>query len=326
MVRQRWFGAAVVIGLASFLLASVDLRADDDGLYDEGAAVTVVVPRSALAKVEDGRKRKKEEVPHLDAFEVTVSLGVDGTLIIGGDPDWRSSSLPLVMTGTVTTVKNVKRDKATFLTVRGDDREIVFRLPLGGSWQQVISEVLMPGHSTVATPSPDLEASLNRMLDAYCERQFTAPLDALDPRIRRRVAELQFAVGASGPPTTSTFEGTRYFDAVLGEGTVVYNTRSSSASQRASNTITDRILPAVKAWTKVFFGEVPFDGLHITADIAHKDFTEYPPRTERDRLELYMSLDDADDFEDEDLSGQQLLDASIVLLNGNRVQLDLSQQ
>jgi hypothetical protein len=178
----------------------------------------------------------------------------------------------------------------------------------------------------VASPSPGLEASLDRMFDAYCERRFSPPLDVLDPRIRRRVAELQFAVGATGPPTTSSFEGARYFDADLGAGTVVYNTQAGSASQRASNTITDRVLPAVRAWAKVFFGEVPFDGFHVTAAIARKDFTEYPPRTQYDRLELYMSLDDADDFEDGDLTGQQLVDRSTVLLNGKRAQLDLSSQ
>ena len=325
MSSRRWLGTTVAVGFAVATLA-VAAAAAVDGPYAEGDEVTVVVPRAVVEPAEDGRKKKEELVEPVDPYEVRVTLGSDGALVLGGDPDWRVSSLPLVMPGRVTELKNVKRAKATILTVRGEGREITFLLPLSGGWEQGITEVVLPGSATVASPSPELEASLDRMLDAYTEHSFAPPLDALDPRVRRRVAELQFAIGDATPPTTSTVAGMRCFDARLGEGTVVYNTLTSTAEQRAANTITDRVLPAVKAWTQVFFGQMPFEGLHVVAEIAHKDFTKYPPKTEHDRLVLTMSFDAAEDYADDDLSAQQLIDAATVALNGRPVKLDLARQ
>jgi hypothetical protein len=325
MSSRRWLGTTVAVGFAVATLA-VGVAIADDEPYAEGAEVTVVVPRAVVEPAEVGKKKRDEIVEPVDPYEVRVTLGSDGGLVLGGDPDWRSSSLPLVMPGRVTELKTVKRAKATTLTVRGEGREITFLLPMSGGWQGPITEVILPGSATVASPSPELEASLDQMLDAYTQHSFAPPLDALDPRVRRRVAELQFAIGDPTPPTTSTVQGIRCFDARLGEGTVVYNTLTSTAEQRAANTITDRVLPAVKAWTQVFFGQVPFEGLHVVAEIAHKDFTKYPPKTEHDRLELTMSFDAAEDYADDDLSAQELIDAATVTLDGRPVKLDLARQ
>jgi len=81
-----------------------------------------------------------------------------------------------------------------------------------------------------------------------------------------------------------------------------------------------------EAWATVFFGRVPFDGFHFTATITHKDFSKSPPKPAYDTLEIYASLDDVEAYADDDLIGQQLIDASTVLLNGNRVRLDLAAQ
>ena len=115
--------------------------------------------------------------------------------------------------------------------------------------------------------SPGLADSLSAMLDAYCSHAFVAPLDSMDVRARRRVAELQLAGGSLGPPSTSLLDGEMYLDAGLGAGPSFYNTLRTSANQRIVGTIADRVLPAVKTWTDVFYRDVPFYGFKFKAII-----------------------------------------------------------
>jgi len=325
MKMNRCLVVMAVFGFAVLQMAPLDCQAADGGTYAKGTAVTVVVPAAALEKVESKKKKKNDDLLEpTDDYEVEVSLDAGGKLVLGGDAKWKSSSLPVVVPGEVTSIKTSKRAKETTLTVIGDGKSIAFRLPLNAAWQGPIAEILVPGQSSVASPSPALEASLNSFIDAFSAEQFNGQLATLDTRIRRRVAELMFAVGDTGPPTTSVFESNMFFDSDLGKGAVVYNQTTTTANQRTASTIADRILPATKAWAKVFFGDVPFYGFKFTATITYKDFTEYPPKPVEDRLEYYVSLEDAEDYADEELTAQELIDRSTVIVNGKPVRLDVT--
>lgn len=324
MNRYGCLGVTVVLGLAVIQMAALDLHADDGGPYTKGAAVTAVVPAASLEKVETKKKKKGEFVEPTDDYEVKVAVDGGGDLVLGGDPKWKSSSLPVVVAGEVISIKTSKRGKETTLTVAGDGTTIAFRLPMNSVWQGPLAAILVPGQATVSAPTPALQASLDSLIDAFCAERFTGPLDPLDTRIRRRVAEFMFAMGDTGPPSTSVFEGKLYFDSDLGEGAAVFNQKTTTAGQRTAITIADRVLPATKAWAQVFFGDVPFHGFRITATITHRDFADYPPKPAHDELEFYVSVSDADDYAADDLTAQQLIDVSTVMVNKKQVRLDVS--
>ncbi len=324
MNKHGCLGVMVVFGFAVLQMVPLDLQADDGGPYAKGAAVTAVVPEASLHKAETKKKKKGEFVEPTDDYEVTIAVNAGGDLVLSNNPKWKSSSLPVVVAGEVTSIKTSKKAKVTTLTVAGDGKTIAFRLPMNSAWQGPLAEILVPGQATVSAPTPALEASLNSFIDAFCAEQFTGQLDTLDTRIRRRVAELMFAVGDTSPPSTSVFESNLYFDSDLGEGASVFNQKTTTANQRTASTIANRVLPATKAWAQVFFGDVPFYGFRFTATITHRDFTEYPPKPGYDELEFYVSLTDAEDYEDEELTAQQLIDVSTVIVNGKQVRLDVS--
>jgi len=326
MNKYGCLGLLAGVGLVVMQMAAPDLQAADSDAYAKGAEVTVVVPAATLEKVETNKKKKKNDefVEPTDDYEVAVALDGSGNLVLGGDPKWRSSSLPVVVAGEVTSVKTSKKAKETTLIVTGDGKAISFQLPMNAAWQGKVAEILVPGRSSVSSPSPALESSLNSFIDAFCAEQFNGQLASLDERIRRRVAELMFAVGDTSPPTTSIFEGNLYFDSNLGEGVAVYNQKTTTANQRTASTIADRVLPATKAWAQVFFGNVPFYGFRFTATITHKDFTEYPPNPAHDTLEFYVSLEDAEDYADDDMTAQALINDSTVKVNGTEVRLDVT--
>ena len=187
-----------------------------------------------------------------------------------------------------------------------------------------MTEVLIDGHPSVAAPSQALSDILTRTIDAYCNDSFSAPLDALKPEIRHRLAGLQLAVGALRPPSTSSFDDEVYLDAQLGAGPAVFDRLRTSADQRITLTITGRVLPAVKAWAQLFYGDVPFGGFRFTATITNKDFAEYPPLPAYEELEILLTLKTAKAFARDDLSAQELIDAATVLVNGNRSHVDLA--
>ena len=64
------------------------------------------------------------------------------------------------------------------------------------------------------------------------------------------------------------------------------------------------------------------DGVKLAVGIAYQDLvSETVPHV--DNLEVYVPLDLAMKFAEADITSQQLIDGSTVLLNGNRVQVSL---
>ncbi len=313
MMRNRCLNVvAVILGLA-MVTTAFDCQANSAIAYQEGQSVTLVLPATSFEKVE---KRKKNQVG--ETFEVKVSIHDDGSLLFGDDPMWRSKSLPLIVAGQVTSIKTSERAKETTLSFFGGGRSFVFRVPTDSPWQQPMAEVLVEGHSSVMEPSPGLTESLSGMLDAYCSHAFDAPLDALDARARRRVAELMLAGESLDPPSTSPLDGKLYLDAGLGAGPGFFNTLTTSESQRIVGTLADRVLPAAKTWADVFYGDVPFHGIKFKAIITQKDFVEYPPRATYENLEFFVALTDAQAYADDDLTARELIDKATVFVDGVR--------
>ncbi|MCU0304241.1 MAG: hypothetical protein MUC56_09320 [Thermoanaerobaculales bacterium] len=279
---------------------------------EPGQPATLVLPAPACAG------------SGLERCEVDVTFDATGGLVVAGDPGWRGAGLPLVIAGQLTSVKPAKKSKPAIVTFEGDGAKVELRVQPADGWQDRLGEILVPGHSTITEPSPELTSSLDRLLEAYSASRFSPPLDVLEPRIRRRVAELQLAVGDLEAPSTSSRGGVTYFDARLGEGAVIYNRASGSEGQWVANSLAYRVLPAVEAWARVFFGELPFEGFAFTATVTAKDYTKYPPEPESDQLELLVSLADAEAFAAEDLTAQALVDAAAVSLNGRPVRIDLA--
>jgi hypothetical protein len=64
------------------------------------------------------------------------------------------------------------------------------------------------------------------------------------------------------------------------------------------------------------------DGVKFTAHIAYRDFLNETVAHD-DVLEIYLPLDLCSKFAEADITSQQLVDGSVVILNGNRIQTSL---
>src|SRR5260370_34251062 len=95
-----------------------------------------------------------------------------------------------------------------------------------------------------------------------------------------------------------------------------------NSSARVAKIINERIIGRVKT-LRAPAQETGIDGLQFSAVINFHNFVN-EPTIRTDRLEVYLPLDLCMKFVDADVTSQQLIDGSIVLLNGNRIQVPLS--
>jgi hypothetical protein len=151
-------------------------------------------------------------------------------------------------------------------------------------------------------------------------RIFIGPLAQLSDSLK--MALMRTVCDGQNTFDVETFKSRSYFAVSLANDGTVYNSLRLDESARVRRTINEQLLHRIKLFRGVA-QQTGIDGLKFTTNIAYRDFAnETVART--DEMEVYIPLDLSMKFADADITSQQLLDGSIVLLNGNRIQVTLS--
>ena len=88
--------------------------------------------------------------------------------------------------------------------------------------------------------------------------------------------------------------------------------------------INERLLTILKAFVSPV-RETPFIcGLKIELRIPHKSFTDQVATPDYDELELFVPNSVIRDFADLEITSQELVDGSVVIVNSNRVAVPLA--
>jgi hypothetical protein len=98
-----------------------------------------------------------------------------------------------------------------------------------------------------------------------------------------------------------------------------------SEGQRIARTINGRMLRVLKAFATPVANIPKIDGLKLQYSIAHKNFIEDMEAPQVDKLEFYAAREFIRSFAEADMTSQQLADTSVIILNGNRISVQLSQ-
>ncbi len=123
--------------------------------------------------------------------------------------------------------------------------------------------------------------------------------------------------------TTETFKGKTHFAVTLQPVAVVYNSNKLNSSARVAKVFNERIIERIRAF-KGPAQESGIDGLKFSAEVAYRNFVD-EPTSHQDQLEIYLPLELIMKFTEADITTQQLVDGSVVLLNGNRIQILLTE-
>ncbi len=103
-----------------------------------------------------------------------------------------------------------------------------------------------------------------------------------------------------------------------------YNSNRVNQAERTARTVQE-YFPVIKKKEELLLSLKEIDGIKLEVKIAFRDFVDKSSRTQFDELKFYVPKDLLKLFMDADITDQELIDKSIILLNDNRVRVNLSQ-
>ncbi|HEX8737541.1 MAG TPA: hypothetical protein VF721_19570 [Pyrinomonadaceae bacterium] len=118
------------------------------------------------------------------------------------------------------------------------------------------------------------------------------------------------------------FKG-KFYLVLGGSDDIIYNTIQVNQAERTAKTIEKLINIGIRNMPDVI-NTPDIDGLKVEFKVFFKDFLrEANPNSED--LHAYFLFENLKQFKEADITNQQLVDKSIILVNGNRVQVSLTQ-
>ena len=158
---------------------------------------------------------------------------------------------------------------------------------------------------------------------ALADKVFSGPLAKVPAEARKALLDLEHKQRL-GHFTSETFKEHDYLQINTGESENVYNTLKMNRSQRMARGAAE-LLPVLKAVHRALGNCEAIYGIKVTTLVPYKNFvTEGDSGS--DRIAIYAPCESVAKFANADISGQKLLDESIILVNGDRSEVSLSAE
>ncbi len=275
----------------------------------KGATLVLKIPVPALVGYREGTSSVGSLIYGVEVERVLANSG------------WRSQSFPVMANFVVEKINEWKSPSGAKLT------QIEIRNP--AIWVKLRFD-----------PSKDVGARLREVIAVQDIEQFKQGeyfrkevFDILDPQIfvgplgglpfKLKLALLDFVHFKKEAITAGTYKGKSYLSVDLGDTGDVYNSLRLDQSARVARVINETYLSLIKTFSSVA-EQAGIEGIKLTTVILHKSFLDQAATPTRDHLEVYVPLDKAQQFGNAEITSQQLMDASVILLNDNRIQAVLT--
>lgn len=129
--------------------------------------------------------------------------------------------------------------------------------------------------------------------------------------------ELKYIDSAIKP---ERYKGSDYLSVDVGGDTEVYNTIRVDQSHRIGHSLNQRVLSYFKRIARIIKFHPQIDGIKISILIPYKNFvTEAYSQPSYDKIEIYSPMDVIQQFADDELTNQEFVAESVLLVNGNRM-------
>jgi len=236
-------------------------------------------------------------------------------------PGWETSGFPFCGDFTLTKVFEFRPFlKLRYTVIELRNSIIYLKLRFGPEVKDldaVFQRLTVPGDWRTFEASDEFHKTVFATQDA---KLFVGPLAKLSDPLK--MALMRTVCDGQNTFEVETFKARTYFAVTLASDGTAYNSLRLDESARVRRTINERLLRRIKLFRGIA-QETGIDGVKFTATIAYRDFVNETV-DHIDSVEVYVPLDLSMKFADADITSQQLIDGSIVLLNGNRVQVNLS--
>lgn len=305
-----------------------ELKKDWPPTIQKGSVVVLRVPRALWRRENLDRGDLKIELGFKKDHDVSAEYWIDANDLLS-DSGWANAGPPYCGDFTVTRVFQFKtmyrHRELPFTEIQLERNGLYVELHFAYSSSDAAEIEAQFRKLIVGGTWGDFEVSKDFHDNVFAVQQariFTGQLVALSEPAKYSLFNIactgQYAFGVEH------FKGKVYFAlAPLEPDTKVYNSNLVSSPARVATTINERVLDNVKRF-KVPAQEIAIDGLKFSEAINYRNFLD-EQSSHTDDLQIYLPLNLCAKFADADITSQQLVDGSIVLLNGNRVQILLSE-
>ena len=294
---------AYQLAVLSVVLTPAPLSAQADFVKN-----TEVILRFPLSKLTEVRDRSQRWVVRLEG-----KLARSGSdITVNGDPLWRSAGFP---SQTAYKIDQVKREGELMKVRLTAKRWLPIELILYGD-PTLYREVLA---------RPDQSAQVRS--EAYQwigERLFIGEAAGMPPASREQLLAFAESEGVVPKVTLSTFQGIAFLGIDLGLDSMVYNSLRLDAAERAGVVISKLMLDRVGRFAPL--GEATgIGGVKLTIEAPFQDFGQRS-RIEQNLLQVYVLSSIASRFVSAEITGQEMIDSSVVLIDGNPTKVVLSRR
>jgi len=300
--------------VAALLLAA--LPAAGERLKYMGKKVTVLIP--------DGIELTPEKFM---AFPILTSTfesdGQGGVRFAGVDPAIRIPRLR-ACTASGPAVPRKKPDRTRLEVVcPGEGIWHLFTLTSDlEAAEALIDQFVVPG----PTDSGEAQELLDKAVARVVAPLFAKELAGVPEERRSGLVAAIRKVGAAGVQPL-TYRASLYLSLYLGPHGNVFNTIQMNRTQRVARVTTEQLVPALREIERSLAGIEVIQGVAMEVQIGFKNFVK-PENGEAgvDKLEILVPRAELAKLADDEVTSQHMVNASVVRLNGNRIEVALSQQ
>ncbi len=245
----------------------------------------------------------------------SVSQNSDGKTTVNGRNEWRNEGWPFRIEYTIKDIGNSK--KGTKVTLRRENVEIqVFFDPQISDLNKAMSDVFFNGNFAALQQTEYYQLEV---VDRFVPRIFKGALVNIPQKDKlEMLKQADYDTNAYG---IFDYKEKQYLLAVVKNNTD-YNTIRVSESQRVATVIKTKLIDAIRFLHPKLKPIKTLDGMKLSVAILYRDFLR-ETTDHRDSLELYVSTEQTNKSIEAEITIQDLINQSVVLLNGNRIQANL---
>lgn len=283
-----------------------------------GETVTVVLPQSVLVKERIGLL--DDRPVHVVEFERR-----DGGLVPWGNADWKTSGFPLMREYTIHSTRT--RRGTTEIDLRGNGERLKLRFPPDvANTAAALTQFALPGSPSSPAALAYLEG-IDEKLAPGLFGDVRLPLTPVQQQALTRAAR------ESGHAVTfgrSEYKARIYLRVDLGALASPYAALLPNQLARVAKAVNEQLATVLKVFGRPLSGSHVVDGLQLAVRLAAPKSAwvaspqpDDPPGS-GDLVRWYVPLEVIARFTSDEITSQQVVDQSVVTVNGNRVELSLA--
>jgi hypothetical protein len=247
---------------------------------------------------------------------VLIEQNGNSQITLNGSEDWRG--VPLMSEFQFN--KMERKKEYAEIKLKNDRAEL--KLRFGNSvkdLEKAFQEIAFVGTISAFEKSDYFK---KEVVDVLFPKVFRGSLSKLDSNTQM---ELMRSVGYDIDAIGNTDYKDEQYLAIRVPVGIEYNTLRVNQAERTSQVVEQKILAQLRAMYKKIGKLKGLKGFKVSAKVGYRNFLERFSATQYDDLEIYAPLEEIAKFDDADITSQELIDKSVVLINGNRVRVSLTQ-